>query len=84
MRSSQLSPPIERYIFVGGNGRNCSCPEVASATMDFLLLRVQEWFLGLNSRVEQNISQEFELFTSESGWGSDSVFRAHSTDRWFS
>ena len=48
-----------------------------------VLLQVQERCPGLKSSVEHNTSQEFELFTSESEWGSDSVIRAHFTDLWF-
>ena len=40
-----------------------------------VLLRVQERCPGLKSSVEHNTSQEFELFTSESEWGSDSVIQ---------
>ena len=45
-----------------------------------LILRVQERFPGLKRSVEHNTSQEFELFTSESGRGIDSVIQAHSID----
>ena len=48
-----------------------SSKEVASA--DSMLLLVQERLSSLQSSVEQNTSQEFELFTSESGRCSDSV-----------
>ena len=58
--------------------------EVASATMDSLLLQLQDRFTGLKSIVKLNTSQEFELFTSKSWQGSDSVIQAHSTDQWFS
>ena len=76
--SSQLSPSrctrttttIERYGFkIMRAGGKWISKEVASATMDSLLLRMQERFLGLKSSVEHSTSQEFELFTSESGRG---------------
>ena len=60
---------MERYVFKitspGGRWIKLffSSEEVASATMDLLLLRVQVRFPDLKSSVEHNTSQEFELFT---------------------
>ena len=85
-RCTGTTTTMERYIFkIVSPGWKwiklfISSEEVASETMDLLLLQVHERFPGLKSSVEHNTSQVLELFTRESGQSSDPVIQAHSID----